>query len=95
MVVSGQRTGIDLVVTPGTSGGSFTTPKGPFQLISDGTNAHLSATQAFWETQGVPTASAQVLAGKWVTGSANSQRTGLVETLIRKQLLGAVYSGAP
>jgi hypothetical protein len=93
MVVSGQRTGIDLVVTPGTSGGSFTTPKGSFQLISDGTNAYLSATQAFWESQGVPTASAQLLAGKWVTGFPSSQSKDLVKTLNLKQLLGAVYSG--
>jgi len=90
---SSQHTTLDLVLTPTTSGGTITTSQGPFQLISDGTHAYLSATSAFWTNQGVPAAAAATLAGRWVTGFPAAETKTLTKSLDVKQLLGPLYTG--
>lgn len=93
IISSGQNTTLDLVLAHTTSGGTFTTSKGSFQLVSDGNQAYLTATQAFWVAQGVPSASAQTLAGKWVTGFPAAQTATLTKSLDVTQLLAPLYKG--
>lgn len=81
ITTSSQHTALDLILAPTASGGTITTSHGSFQLISDGSHPYLSAPRAFWTNQGVPAATAQTLAGKWVTGFPAAETKTLTRSL--------------
>jgi hypothetical protein len=84
---------INLILTPSTSGGTFTTPTGSFELISTGTAAYMRANESFWHDQaGVPTATAQQLAGQWVTGLPKSDTASLTSTLDLKKVINQIFT---
>jgi len=90
---SNQTTTVNLVLATTVSGGTISTGQGSFQVISDGTHVYLSATEPFWTSQGVPAATAQTLADKWVTGFPAAESKSLTKSLDAKQLLGPLYTG--
>jgi hypothetical protein len=84
---AGQVADVDLVLSQDAGGGSYTTSVGPFNVIWSGGNVYLQASEPFWHTAGAPTAIAEELGTKWVTGLSSAESSDLVNTLNAKTLL--------
>lgn len=92
---SGERLTVDLIVTPNSFKGTFTTSKGSFQIITIGSTVYMEGDQAGWAGMGMPASMAPLLAGKWITGLPASTTSGLTGAFSTKQIFGSLgTSGA-
>jgi hypothetical protein len=92
IVTSGQNMTVDMVLTHDGFQGTFTTSKGTFQIVTLGNTVYMEADHAFWTTEGMPDATAQLVAGKWLTGLPQSATKGLVNAFTINQLFGSLKS---
>ena len=92
VISSGERMIVNLVVTPNSFKGTFTTSKGSFQIISIGTTVYMEGDQAGWASMGMPASMAPLLSGKWITGLPASATNGLTGEFSTKQIFGSISS---
>jgi len=92
VVTSGQNLTVDMVLSQNGLQGSFTTSKGTFQLITIDNTVYMQADQAFWAGQGLPDATAQLLAGKWLSGLPASATKGLASSFTIDKVIGSLSS---
>jgi hypothetical protein len=92
VVTSGQDLTVDMVLSQHGMQGTFTTSKGTFQIITITGTVYMEADHSFWASQGLPDASAQLLAGKWLSGLPASATQGLANSFTINQILGSLDS---
>jgi hypothetical protein len=90
IVSSGTNMTIDWTLTRTVSSGTFATSKGSFQIVTSGSTVYMQADQPFWQSQGVPAATAQLMGGKWITGLPASDTSSITGSFSLSQLLGSL-----
>jgi len=95
LVTSGQNLTLDMVLNQNGLKGTFTTSKGTFHLITLASTVYMEADHGFWAAQGLPDTTAQLLAGKWLTGLPASATKDLANSFTISKVLGSLdASGA-